>query len=244
MAQDMAKARTQNIDVADLTPEHAKAELARLAREITQHDQAYYQEDEPLISDSAYDALRRRNDLVEARFPELVRPDSPSLHVGAEPAEKFEKVAHARPMLSLGNAFKDEDVEGFYDRVRRFLGLDREPLEITAEPKIDGLSASLRYENGEFVLGATRGDGQVGENVTRNLRTVRDIPKHIRARNLPEIVEIRGEVYMSHKDFARLNERQAEEGKPVFANPRNAAAGSLRQLDPAITAGRPLRFSA
>lgn len=240
----MAKASSKDREIADLTPGQAKSELARLAREIANHDRAYHQKDRPVIADADYDALRRRNDAIERRFPDLIRPDSPSLRVGAAPAEKFEKVSHAQPMFSLGNAFNDNDVADFYNRVRRFLGLDQEILALTAEPKIDGLSASLRYVGGDLVLGATRGDGQIGEDITRNLRTVSDIPQHIAGQDLPEIMEVRGEVFMSHPDFAQLNERQAQEGKPAFANPRNAAAGSVRQLDPSITARRPLRFIA
>ncbi len=230
--------------VEELTKSQAKVELTRLMFDLSQHDQAYYQEDAPLISDAEYDALRQRNDAIETRFPELKTANSPSSKVGAAPAEKFIKVAHARPMLSLSNAFDDEDVKDFRERIKRFLNLQDEPLAITAEPKIDGVSASLRYEQGKFVLGATRGDGQVGENITENIRTLSDIPKEVRNNNFPDVAEIRGEVYMRHDDFAALNQRQEREGKPVFANPRNAAAGSLRQLDPAITAARPLRFYA
>ena len=231
--------------VARLTMEEAGAELERLAKEIAAHDVHYYQKDAPTVSDAAYDALRRRNDEIEALYPELVRADSPSVRVGAAPAEKFEKVTHRVPMLSLGNAFGEEDVADFYDRVRRFLNLkDDEPLVVTAEPKIDGLSASLRYERGRFVLGATRGDGREGENITENIRTIRDVPARLNGGHVPDVIEVRGEVYMAHADFAALNERQAAEGKPAFANPRNAAAGSLRQLDPKITARRPLRFFA
>jgi len=230
--------------VEELTKGEAKVELARLLFEISQHDQAYYRNDAPLISDADYDALRRRNDAIEERFPELRLPGSPNKRVGAAPAEKFDKVTHARPMLSLGNAFQEEDVGEFYERIKRFLNLENDPLAITAEPKIDGLSANLRYENGQFVLGATRGDGQVGENITENIRTVIDIPEGVSKPDFPDIAEIRGEVYMRHDDFTALNERQEKSGKPPFANPRNAAAGSLRQLDPQVTAGRPLRFFA
>jgi DNA ligase (NAD+) len=227
-----------------LTLAEAKRELERLAGEIAAHDRRYYQEDAPAISDAEYDALRKRNAAIEARYPELIRPDSPSLRVGAKPSEKFAKVVHRVPMLSLDNAFDDGDVIDFATRVRRFLGLKpADDLVFVAEPKIDGLSASLRYEKGVFVGGATRGDGIEGEDVTANLRTVRDVPLRLHGR-APEALEVRGEVYMLHNDFAVLNERQAKEGKPLFANPRNSAAGSLRQLDPAITARRPLRFFA
>ena len=233
------------VAVDDLTAEQAEQELGRLAEEIAGHDTRYYQDDAPAVSDAEYDALRRRNAAIEARFPNLVRPDSPSGRVGAAPAEKFDKVIHAVPMLSLGNAFNDDDVREFCDRIRRFLGLSAdETVAMTSEPKIDGLSASLRYENGKLVVGATRGDGQVGENVTANLRTVKEIPETLAGSGWPDVVEVRGEVYMSHADFAALNERQRAEEKPVFANPRNSAAGSLRQLDSSVTARRPLKFFA
>ncbi len=223
----------------------AAREHAALAAEIAEHDRRYYQHDAPTISDGAYDELRRRLDALEAEFPELKTPDSPSQRVGAAPSEAFAKVRHAVPMLSLANAFSDEEVADFAARVRRFLDLkpDQE-LAIAAEPKIDGLSASLRYEGGRFVRGATRGDGAVGEDVTANLRTIADVPERLVGGDVPEVLEVRGEVYMSHADFRALNERQAAAGKPIFANPRNAAAGSLRQLDPNITAQRPLRFFA
>ena len=223
----------------------AAREHAALAAEIAEHDRRYYQQDAPTISDGAYDELRRRLDALEAEFPELKTPDSPSQRVGAAPSEAFAKVRHAVPMLSLANAFSDEEVADFAARVRRFLDLkpDQE-LAIAAEPKIDGLSASLRYEGGRFVRGATRGDGAVGEDVTANLRTIADVPERLVGGDVPEVLEVRGEVYMSHADFRALNERQAAAGKPIFANPRNAAAGSLRQLDPNITAQRPLRFFA
>ena len=221
----------------------AAAELERLAAEIAKHDVAYHQNDAPTISDADYDALRQRNAAIEARFPALVRADSPSKRLGAAPSDKFAKVRHRVAMLSLDNAFADDDITSFVDRIRRFLGLPaEEQITMTAEPKIDGLSSSLRYERGRFVLGATRGDGSEGEDVTRNLMTLDDIPKHVRG--MPDVFEVRGEVYMSHADFTAMNERQAAAGKPLFANPRNAAAGSLRQLDPEVTRRRPLRFFA
>lgn len=230
--------------VADLTRAEAADELDALAREIAAHDAAYYQDDAPIITDAEYDALRQRNLDIEARFPDLKRDDSPSERVGAAPVQGFAKVTHAVAMLSLANAFDGADVDDFIQRVRKFLTLDAgQDLKLTSEPKIDGLSASLRYENGVLVRGATRGDGRVGENITENLKTVSGIP-HKLPDGVPEIVEVRGEVYMSASDFTALNERQKAAGKSEFANPRNAAAGSLRQLDPAITATRPLRFFA
>ncbi|MGH6876681.1 MAG: NAD-dependent DNA ligase LigA [Rhizomicrobium sp.] len=230
--------------IEKLTLAEARRELVRLAEEIAGHDSRYYREDAPTVSDAEYDALRKRNAAIEARFPELMRPDSPSLRVGAKPSEKFAKVVHRVPMLSLDNAFDDGDVVEFAARVRRFLGMKPEQeLAFVAEPKIDGLSATLRYENGVFVQGATRGDGVEGEDVSGNLRTIRDVPLRLLGKP-PDVLEVRGEVYMRHGDFAALNERQAKEGKPLFANPRNSAAGSLRQLDPAITARRPLHFFA
>jgi DNA ligase (NAD+) len=205
----------------------------------------YHQQDAPTISDEAYDSMVRRLEELEAVHPELKRPDSPTAQVGAAPLETFAKVTHARPMLSLANAFSGEEVAEFVARVRRFLGLPaEEAVALTAEPKIDGLSANLRYENGRFVLGATRGDGTTGENVTANLRTIDDIPHQLKGRDVPALIEVRGEVYMHHDDFKALNAAQAAAGKPVFANPRNAAAGSLRQLDASITAGRRLQFFA
>ena len=230
--------------VGAMTPDEAAAELARLAREIAEHDRRYHGDDDPVVTDEEYDALRRRNAAIEAAFPGLVRGDSPSLRVGAAPRSGFAKAAHARPMLSLDNAFDEEDASGFVARVRRFLAMDdAEALEIAAEPKVDGLSVSLRYEDGALVLGATRGDGAVGENVTANLRTVDGLPTRLPS-DAPEIVEIRGEIYMRRDDFLALNAAREEEGEPRFANPRNAAAGSLRQLDPRISAGRKLRFLA
>lgn len=231
--------------VDKLTDKEAASELQRLAAEIAHHDERYHGQDAPEISDADYDALRLRNDAIEARYPDLVREDSPSKRVGVAPQAKFGKVRHRVPMLSLGNGFSDEDVLEFLGRIRRFLNLaDDAPLDVTAEPKIDGLSLSLRYEKGKLVQGATRGDGAEGENVTLNVRTVKDIPNQIAARDFPDVFEVRGEIYMSHKDFARMNEKQIQAGEKVFANPRNAAAGSLRQLDPAITASRPLHFFA
>ncbi|WP_372603291.1 NAD-dependent DNA ligase LigA [Actibacterium sp.] len=234
-------ATTPHID--DLTEEQARAELTELAAKLAAADAAYHQRDAPEISDADYDALKRRNAAIEARFPHLKRTDSPSQTVGAAPAEGFSKVTHAVRMLSLGNAFSDEDVTEFDARIRKYLGLgDSAPLAYTAEPKIDGLSLSLRYEKGALVQAATRGDGEVGENVTANARTIADIPQHLT--DAPDILEVRGEVYMAHDDFSALNDRQIAAGQKPFANPRNAAAGSLRQLDFTITAARPLRFFA
>ncbi len=226
-----------------LTLATARAEHARLGAEIAEHDRRYHGEDQPTISDAAYDQLRRRYSALEAAFPQLAGADSANRKVGAPPSEKFAKVRHAVPMLSLGNIFSDDEVEEFCARVRRFLGLnDSAPLDVVAEPKIDGLSCNLRYENGELVRAATRGDGYEGEDVTANVRTMQSIPN--RLEGAPRIFEARGEVYMRLADFAALNARQAEAGKQVFANPRNFAAGSLRQLDPGITASRPLAFFA
>ena len=236
-----------DVAVADLTSAQAKRELETLARDIAGHDKAYHEKDAPVIDDAEYDRLRRRNQAIEARFPALVRPDSPSQRVGAPPAAAFAKVAHARPMLSLGNAMDEADIREFFDGVRRFLKeLQKDPalpVETVAEPKIDGLSISLRYVDGRFVLGATRGDGRTGEDVTASLRTVADIPDTIPG-DAPRVLEVRGEIYMTRDDFAGLNARQEEAGEKTFANPRNAAAGSLRQKDAAVTAARPLRFFA
>lgn len=227
----------------ELTEAQAANRLMRLAKEIARHDRLYHDEDAPEISDAQYDALVRENRALEARFPQLVRADSPSTRLGAAPTSALAKVTHARPMLSIDNAFSDEEVAEFVARVRRFLALPAdEQIAITAEPKIDGLSCSLRYERGELVLAATRGDGTVGEDVTPNARTISDIPQ--RVKGAPDVLEVRGEVYMSKADFDSLNERQEAAGGKIFANPRNAAAGSLRQKDPAITAARPLRFMA
>ena len=230
--------------VGKLTEAEAATELGLLADEIAEHDRRYYQEDEPAVSDAAYDELRQRNSAIEERFPHLKRADSPSERVGVAVSERFEKVAHRLPMLSLDNAFSDEEVADFIARVRRFLRLPQESeIAFTAEPKIDGLSLSLRYENRELVTAATRGDGTVGENVTANARTIDEIPVRL-PKSAPEVFEVRGEVYMTKKAFAELNERQAEAGKQAYVNPRNTAAGSLRQLDPSVTASRPLKFFA
>jgi DNA ligase (NAD+) len=228
---------------AELTEAEAANRLMRLAREIARHDKLYHDQDAPEISDADYDALVRENRELEERFPHLVRADSPSKRLGAAPTSALAKVAHARPMLSLENAFASEEVEEFVARVKRFLALRAEAfVATTAEPKIDGLSCSLRYQRGELVLAATRGDGAVGEDVTANVRTISDIPQHITG--APDVFEVRGEVYMSKADFEALNKRQEASGGKIFANPRNAAAGSLRQKDPSITAARPLRFLA
>ena len=226
-----------------LTLAKAREEHARLQAEIAEHDRRYHGEDAPTISDAEYDALRRHYTALEEAFPKLADADSANRKVGAAPSEKFAKVRHRVPMLSLGNIFADEEAEEFCARVRRFLGLsDGAPLDVVAEAKIDGLSCSLRYEDGELVQAATRGDGYEGEDVTANVRVVEAIPK--RLKGAPKIFEARGEVYMRHTDFAALNARQAAAGKPVYANPRNFAAGSLRQLDPRMTAERPLQFFA
>lgn len=228
---------------ADLGEEEARAELAHLAEQLSRANRAYHTEDAPEISDADYDRLKRRNAEIEARFPRLKRSDSPSDQVGAPVSDGFAKVRHVVRMMSLSNAFEDEDITDFDTSIRRYLGLgEGDPLSYTAEPKIDGLSLSLRYERGQLVQAATRGDGAEGENVSANARTINDIPQRIP--DAPDILEVRGEVYMSHADFAELNERQAAKGGKTFANPRNAAAGSLRQLDSSITKDRPLRFFA
>jgi len=238
----MPESRT--IPAEDLTEADAVEALTFLADEIAAHDIRYHQQDEPTISDADYDALKRRNSEIEARFPHLVRDNSPSLRVGAARAEQFSPVEHGVPMLSLDNAFSDEDALDFDGRVRRFLRLGAEAIAYTAEPKIDGLSASLRYENGDLVQGATRGDGRVGEDVTQNLRTIADIPKRLKGSGWPQVIEVRGEVYLGHDEFAALNAANVAAGQKTYANPRNAAAGSLRQIDSKITATRPLKFFA
>jgi DNA ligase (NAD+) len=241
----MAKKRSDGLAIEDLSEAEARGELQRLAAEIARHDALYYQQDAPEISDAEYDELRRRNEAIEARFPHLVLPESPSRRVGAEPAQAFAKVRHRVPMLSLGNAFADADITEFVERIRRFLRLSPErPLPFTAEPKIDGLSINLRYEGGRLVEAATRGDGFEGENVTANVRTIREVPSRLKGDGVPDVIDVRGEIYMRHADFRKLNEEQAARGAKIFANPRNFAAGSLRQLDPEITASRPLRFFA
>ncbi len=232
------------VPVDRLTPLEAISEHAALGEQIAAADRAYYQDDAPSLSDAAYDALRQRYEALEAAFPHLKSPDSLTQKVGAAPTGRFAKITHRVPMLSLQNAFADEDVTEFVARVARFIDVDPTSLAFTAEPKIDGLSCSLRYERGHLVSAATRGDGAEGEDVTANVRTIRDVPQQLKGTDWPDVVEIRGEIYLSHADFAALNAQQAEKGLPAFANPRNAAAGSLRQLDAAITASRPLRFFA
>ncbi len=239
-----AKSKTPP-SVDSLTKARAMIEHKRLAIEIEAHNERYYQKDAPTVSDAAYDALRRRLEAIEARFPDLVTANSPTQTVGAAPARGFAKVQHAVPMLSLGNAFSDAEVAEFVERIQRFLKLGADDIPaIVAEPKIDGLSLSLRYENGELVRAATRGDGFTGEDVTANVRTIKDVPHKLKGRNIPSACELRGEVYILKKDFLALNKKQEEAGDTMFANPRNSAAGSLRQKDVAITASRPLKFFA
>ena len=238
-----AKAK-QQIEIADLTKAQAKVEWKRLALVLEGHDRRYYQDDAPSVSDAEYDALRQRFNAIEKRFPEFVSPDSPSQKVGVAPSSRFKKVRHAVPMLSLDNAFAEEDVRDFAGRIVRFLKLDSDQIDFSAEPKIDGLSMSLRYEGGELTVAATRGDGSEGEDVTANIRTLEDVPKQLKGRNIPDICEVRGEVYMTKQAFLALNERQKAADDTIFANPRNSAAGSLRQKDPSITASRPLGFFA
>jgi DNA ligase (NAD+) len=241
----IAKSKKIPTDVTKLTNAQAKVELKRLALELEGHDKRYYQDDAPSVTDAEYDALRQRFNAIEKRFPEFVTSESPSQKVGAQPSGRFAKVRHAVPMLSLDNAFAEQDVLDFVARIRRFLKLgDDDRIGFSAEPKIDGLSMSLRYEGGELVTAATRGDGAVGEDVTANIRTLEDVPKKLRGRNLPDVCEVRGEVYMTKQAFLALNERQKAAGDTIFANPRNSAAGSLRQKDPGITASRPLGFFA
>ncbi|MET3855246.1 NAD-dependent DNA ligase LigA [Rhizobium sp. OAE497] len=233
-----------SIEADSLTIEEAAAELERLAKEIAHHDALYHGKDQPEISDADYDALKRRNDAIEARFPELIREDSPTRRVGAAPSATFSAVTHARPMLSLDNTFSQEDVEDFVASVYRFLGrLPDQSIAFTAEPKIDGLSMSIRYENGKLVSAATRGDGTTGENVTANIRTIKEIPQ-VLPKGVPDVVEVRGEVYMAKSDFLALNKQMEAEGKQTYVNPRNTAAGSLRQLDAKVTASRKLKFFA
>src|SRR5262245_2174000 len=241
-----ARASRTEKPIDELTEKEAAAELARLAAEIAEHDRHYHVDDAPTISDAEYDALARRNLGIEDRFPDLVREDSPSNRVGAPPAEGFAKVRHQVPMLSLAKAYTDQDVEDFFQRFARFfLGSEKlGEVEFTAEPKIDGLSASLRFEKGVFVQGATRGDGAVGEDITANLKTIPDIPQRLKGSGWPDSIEIRGEVYMTYAEFHSLKERSAAVGGQDYVNPRNTAAGSLRQKDPAVTASRNLKFFA
>ncbi len=236
---------TDIVPVETLTQDQARDELVRLAALMAGADAAYYQDDAPELTDADYDTLRARNLAIEARFPELKRADSPSDQVGAALGDGFGKITHGVPMLSLDNAFSDDDVEEFVGRIRRFLGLEEDaPVALTAEPKIDGLSLSLTYQGGKLIRAATRGNGQVGEDVTANARTVSDVPHELPGTDWPSSMEVRGEVYMSHADFAALNAREEAAGSKTFANPRNAAAGSLRQLDVEVTKSRPLKFFA
>jgi DNA ligase (NAD+) len=241
----MARRDKTETAIDGLSEKQAKAEHARLAAELAEHDRRYYQNDAPSVSDAEYDMLRRRYGAIEARFPQLRTLESLTQRVGAAPSARFAKVAHAVPMLSLDNAFAEQDVIDFVGRIRRFLRLsDDDEIAFSAEPKIDGLSMSLRYEDGALVTGATRGDGSVGEDVTANVKTLQDIPHRLKGKVLPALCEVRGEIYMTKAAFLELNRKQAEAGKQLYVNPRNTAAGSLRQLDPAITASRPLGFFA
>ncbi|MEO6340902.1 MAG: NAD-dependent DNA ligase LigA [Caulobacteraceae bacterium] len=230
--------------VADLTETEAAEELERLAREIGEHDALYYRDEAPSLLDAEYDALKRRNLEIEARFPQAIRPDSPSLRVGAAPSTTFDPVQHKVPMLSLGNAFDGAEVEEFVARIRRFLRLPEDEIVFTAEPKIDGLSASLRYVNGRLVQGATRGDGRTGEDVTANVRTIKGIPHTLTGAGFPAVLEVRGEIYLGHKEFEAMNAACEAAGEKTYVNPRNAASGSLRQIDASVTARRPLQFFA
>jgi DNA ligase (NAD+) len=239
------KVKTDKTAVELLTAKQASAEYARLQVEIQQHDKRYYQQDKPTVSDAEYDELRKRYNAIEARFPDLRTFESLSMKVGAAPARGFRKVRHAVPMLSLDNAFAEGDVVEFVGRIRRFLKLSEdEPIAFSAEPKIDGLSMSLRYENGDLITAATRGDGAEGEDVTANIKTLKQVPQHLKGKHIPPMLEVRGEVYMTKADFLKLNERQKAAGDTIFANPRNSAAGSLRQKDSSVTASRPLGFFA
>jgi DNA ligase (NAD+) len=245
----MARNRTSLFEkpVEHLSREEAVSELAELAELIAYHDRLYYGKDQPEITDAEYDVLRRRNDAIESRFPELIRSDSPSRRVGAAPAAGFRKVRHSVPMLSLGNAFARQDIVDWLEGIRNFLLELRDlsiPIEIDCEPKIDGVSLGIRYESGRYVCAATRGNGLEGEDVTANVKTIGEIPQYLLGEGWPDILEVRGEVYMNDEDFLKLNEQQEQSGGKVFANPRNAAAGSLRQLDARVTASRPLRFYA
>ena len=241
----MKRNPSREIPVNQLTPLEASIEYSTLQSEITEHDRLYYEEDTPSISDGDYDILRRRYEELEALFPDLAKKNSLTRKVGARPSDKFKKIHHSVPMLSLSNAFTDDELQDFVDRIHRFLQWDNHtPLSFTAEPKIDGLSLNLRYRNGMLLSAATRGDGEEGEDVTNNVLTIKNIPQALRGSGLPSVCEVRGEVYLSHEDFALLNQKQEQEGKPAFANPRNAAAGSLRQLDALVTAQRPLKFFA
>ena len=255
----MAKKTEKAVKTVELPGvEAARGELKSLAADIARHNDLYYRNDAPEISDAKYDELKRRYDYLKAQYPTALLSevskgsaplidllDSPASWVGAAPVEAFGKVRHTVPMLSLGNAFTDEDVSDFVQRVRKFLMLgELDPLAVTAEPKIDGLSVSMRYEKGKLVQAATRGDGAEGENVTANVKTIKEIPHTLKGKDVPDVIDVRGEIYLSHADFAKMNEAQAAAGDKIFANPRNAAAGSLRQLDVSITAKRPLRFFA
>ncbi len=240
-----SKVKTDKTPVDLLTQKQAKEEHARLQVEISGHDKRYYRQDRPSVSDAEYDELRKRYNAIEERFPDLRTFESLSLKVGAAPTRGFKKVRHAIPMLSLDNAFAEQDVVEFVARIRKFLKLtDDEPIAFSAEPKIDGLSMSLRYESGDLITGATRGDGAEGEDVTANIKTLKEVPQHLKGKHVPAVLEVRGEVYMTKADFLKLNERQKAADDTIFANPRNSAAGSLRQKDPSVTASRPLGFFA